>query len=290
MKKNMLLSFQILTKIIIILLAISTFFIQHENPENYSNNLLVKLFSLDHYYNSPLNIALFSLMVILMIVAIFVRRLKAKDQIILHIIIALSFLVIIFDKSLNTHLMMPIFEGETINFGKIIGDDNYTQKIVLEKFDIEYHEDSNMPSAYTSTLKIDDNNPIQLNVNKPVKIGKYRLYQNAFDRIPVYNLNFEGSDFEIAIGDTLLVKNHTIFIDMKENRRSINFCFNEQQKTLSPMGGKFHINKFEFDLKMDNVAYVSIIEVASVKGMRMLLFLGLAFLAALGFAFWGKRS
>ena len=131
MKKNMLLFFQILVAIIILLLALSTFYIQQKNPEFYSNNWFTRLLCLDHFYDSLLNFALFSIMIILIVVAIFVKRLKVKGQMILHIIISLAFLIIIFDKYSNFRIMMPILEGETIEFGKVIGDDNYTQKISL---------------------------------------------------------------------------------------------------------------------------------------------------------------
>ncbi|MBN2282090.1 MAG: cytochrome c biogenesis protein ResB [Candidatus Marinimicrobia bacterium] len=290
MKKYILPMFQVVTKIIIILLSLSTFFIQRDHPDNTSDHLLVKLFSLDHFYNSGLNLFLFSLFILLILFAVGSKRLNIPIQVVLHLVLALAFIVIIYDKTCNEHNYITLCEGETLQFSEAVKDPKHNHTIKLEKFMIDYHDDyTNMVKAYTSQLIIDNRDTTFLQVNKPVKIGHYRLYQNAYDKIPLYHIKIDEAEFNISIDDTLTFNNNSIYISMAENRRTITVHFNEQQKRISPMGGTFTMNEFEFDLKMEDVVFQSIIEVASVRGMVLLLVLGLAYLTTLGIAFWRKK-
>ncbi len=289
MKKKMLLLFQLVTKILIILLALSTFFTQKQNPANYSDNFFVSLFSLDHFYTSPLLVVLFSILVLMLIIPIFMGIFKSKNQVALHVVIALAFGIIIFDKTSNFRTMMPIMEGETVNFSKIVDDKSYNDKIYLDQFIIQYHEGSRMPSAFTSHLVLNETDSVKLNVNKPVEIGHYRLYQNAYDKIPIYELTFAGSEYELMPDDTLSVDGHELRLHIREDRKGMVFHFNQQEKELSVQGGEFTIAEFEFSLAVKEMKNLSVIEVASVKGMKILLLLGLLYLVLLGICFWRKK-
>jgi hypothetical protein len=290
MKKKMLLAFQILTIIIILLLALSTFFIQHDNPENYSDNFFVKLFSLDHYYHSPLNLVLFSLMALLMLVPVFFKTFKSKLQIVLHLVIVFAFVLIIYDKTMNFRDIMPLNEKQSINFSEIVDDENYNQTIYLDEFIIEYHNGSRMPKAFTSKLIINNSDSVLLNVNKPVEIGKYRLYQNAYDIIPVYKLIFDKEEYLLSFGEKMELKDHVAYLTRTKNPKKMVFHFNEQEFVLSTKGGTFAIEEFSFDLSLtEESKYTSIIEVASVTGMKFLLVVGLGYLVTLGYIFWSKK-
>src|SRR6056297_2594728 len=120
MKKKLLIFFQILTLIIIILLATSTFFIQQNNPADYSDNVIIRVFCLDHFYNSWLNAGLFTLMAMLILFSLLSGKLKSTCQRILHLIILISFLIIMFDKIFNQRVMVPFPEDETVSFSEII--------------------------------------------------------------------------------------------------------------------------------------------------------------------------
>jgi hypothetical protein len=56
------------------------------------------------------------------------------------------------------------------------------------------------------------------------------------------------------------------------------------------MGGEFNIEDFHFDLSVDNVKFISYIEVAAVRGMKVLLLLAIAYLFMLGYGFWREQS
>jgi len=289
MRNKMLFLFKILTKVIILLLAISTFFAQQTNPINYSDNFFIRILCLDHFYNSPINITVFIVMILLIVISLFVKAIKKNEQLILHLIIILAFIVILFDKSTNHRTMMPILEGETVNLQDFINDDNYSEIITLEKFLIEQHEDSEMPKAFTSHLIIDNMEKVELNVNKPHKIGKYRLYQSTYHKIPVYNFKLDSIEYSIMPEDTLLVNNNEISIFLSPDMRNLTFNFNEQKIALSPRGGQFVIGDYQIDLSFTESKYYSGIEVAEGSGMRILLILGLLYLGTLGYCFWRKK-
>lgn len=290
MKKKLLIFFQILTLVIIILLAISTFFIQHHDPANYSDNAIVRLLCLDHYYNSWLNVSLFMLMALLLLFSLLSGGIKSRCQQILHITILGSFFIIMFDKGFNQRTIVPFPEKETINFSDIINDPDTDHTIILDKFEIDLHTGSRMVKAYVSHLIINEMDTVQLKVNKPVQIGKYNLYQNAYDRVPVYDLKIKDYNYGISPFDTLYVDGNQVFIDLSQDYKQMTFHFNEQEHVLSVRGGRFHIAEFPVEIEMEGMKYVSIIEVAEVRGMGLLLIFGIGYLISLGYCFWRKKS
>ncbi len=293
MKKRLISSFQYLSGIIIILLIFATFFLQKENPETFSQNIFVKFFALDHFYDSYPNTILFSAMILLIFLSIIFRALKKKTAVMLHIIIALAFIVIIFDKSVNSQFTVPIREETEINFGEVVNNetDKYNINLYLEKFQIIHHPNSSMPKSFTSFLILDKQDTVKISVNKPLKLGKYRLYQSAYHKIPLYEVNIIDKNYKLFLGDSAIYNNNKISIEKyPPNPEKFIFRLNNEFVLLNTDKSELNINNLPVKVALLDTKFVSIIEVAEKTGMKLLLLLGLAYLFVLGIVFWGKNK
>ena len=102
-------------------------------------------------------------------------------------------------------------------------------------------------------------------------------------------MNLFSNNYTIIPQDTIVVDGHEIYLIINDNRSKITFHFDKIKMDLSPMGGEFTIEEFQFNLKMIGTKYYSGIEVASVRGMKLLLLLGLGYLSSLGYCLWRKK-
>ncbi len=292
MRKKIIIFYQYLSGIIIVLLAFATFFIQKENPEIFSQSILVRIFALDHFYDSYVNIFLFSLMIILVFVSIIIGVLKKRSTVIFHVILALVFILIIFDKSFNSRQFISIPEGTEINFGDIVknSSDKYNKNLFLENFKIVHHPNSKMPKAYTSKIIIDHKDTIKINVNKPFKIGKYRLYQSAYESQPQYEILINDSKAKLFVGDTIKIGENILWLEnMNRNSPRMILHINSEVCIINSDGAKIKVNDIPIKIKLIGIRYITILDVAETTGMKFLLILGIGFLLLLGIVFWRKK-
>ena len=89
MKKIFLISFQILSIILLVFLAISTFMPMKADPG---------FLFLNNFYNSPLNLALWLLLALSLIVAVVFKGIRSPRQKILHLALAVIIVLFIVDK------------------------------------------------------------------------------------------------------------------------------------------------------------------------------------------------
>lgn len=291
MKKRIIFYFQILTALILILLAFATFFNQKGNPDTFSRVFLVKYLALDHFYDSIQNISLFSIMILLIFISIIFGVLKRKIQVTLHVIIAISFLIIIFDKSFNLRKIVPIREGTTHSFSELVNNESDTDILLhLNQFEIEHHPNSKMPKAFTSEIVIDNQDTVYINVNKPLKIGKYRLYQNAYEKIFLYEIDVNNEKYYLFSGDTISTAEYNIYLKIiNSNYQKVLIGINNESGIVNSNGEKNIINNLPVKVTFVEMKFISKLEIAETTGMKLLLILGIGYLVVIGIAFWRKK-
>lgn len=280
---------------LVLLLAVSTFIPQTSEfpPGEYPGaaNGLISFLHLDRFYNSPLNVALWGLLTVALIGSILSKRIHSPMQIIMHLLLALCFIVIIIEKSTNQRFSLKIKEGEEIRFSDYTDSKSpkYDVTIKLLNFEIQYHPGQRMPKAFISHLLINRQDTVQLAVNKPYAIGHYRLYQSAYDKELVFNLNINGTDYPVGFGDTVLVDSSEFILE----------GFNHQRRVFDlKINGKYYhtgmqqprrLDRYSFVIIPGGMRWISIIEVAEVRWTKLLLVLGFLFIVGLFMAFWRRR-
>lgn len=288
-------SFQIITLLLLIFLIISTFIPQIGEfpPGEYPGaaNRLIHILHLDRFYDSPINALLWGILSLSIIASIFLKGIRSPLQKILHLLLVLCFIVIAIEKSSNRRFFMTIREGETVRFSEFTksATAKHDCRLRLLEFEIQYHANRRTPKAFISHLLIDEQDTVQLAVNKPLAIGHYRLYQDAYDREILFYLNINDQDYAVAPGDTVFHGTvECILEDFDHTERVFNLKIDGQHYTagmLKPLG----IGDWELVIKPGKAIYSSIIEVAEVRWTKLLLVLALLYVVVLALAFWRRK-
>ncbi|MCF7885784.1 MAG: cytochrome c biogenesis protein ResB [Candidatus Marinimicrobia bacterium] len=273
--------FLIVLAILVIFLILSTLFPRPIPSSELSGiKTIVHFFHLDRFYNSALNIALWSIITVLLLVSVFIGVIKNTAQKIVHLILALIFIVIIYEKSVNDRFNLILEEGETVQFADHIpsNDQNDSLLIHLEKFEIIRHQGSRMPRAFISHLVINRSDTVKLAVNEPMAYKHYRFYQSAYDRKFTCNIGLDQRKFSIALQDTLEIGGDTLVLVNYDHRDSqFSLLFNGDKYKLKPGKAKI-IDKHKLIINPVGYQFVSIIEVAEVKAVGLLLVLSVIYL------------
>ena len=282
--KNILLKlFQILSVIMLIFLSISTFI-----PQNNNGN---ELLFLDRFYDSPLNLALWITLALIILSAVIFKGIKTPRQKILHIALVVIIILFIFDKANNERTFITLREGEAISLKDHIlpQGDIYDIDLSLERFELEKHDDEQTPKAYRSYLQI-DSKPVELAVNKPLAIGHYRLYQSAFEKHYFFDLQVGNEHVEVTFGDTLMLAEGTVMLDDYNSRiKHFRLIINNQTQWL-PLNSPIMINNIEWRISPIGEVYSSVIEVVEVRGLFWLLLAGILYLAFMAWDFWKPKK
>lgn len=274
--------FLIVLTLLIIFLILSTCYPQQNMMPSAAKevNSIAKFFYLNRFYNSPINIALWGLLTLFLVISAFTKIIKNTALKLIHIILALIFITVIYEKTVNKRFYLEITEGESLQFAdhtpaSIQGD---SLLIYLDKFEIIRHPGSRMPKAFISHLVINHSDSVKLAVNKPFAYRHYRFYQNAYDRKIICNLYVNGEKYSLTIPDTLKLYNSKFILE-EYNHRSKKFklAINDKQFALEP-GERVEIDGRKIFIRPAGSKYVSIIEVAEVKGAGILLVLALIYL------------
>lgn len=284
-------TFQIITLLLLIFLIISTFIPQINEfpPGEYPGaaNRLIHILHLDRFYDSPINALLWGILSLSIIAAIFLKGIRSPVQKILHLLLALCFIVIAFEKSSNRRFFMTLREGETVRFSEFTksATAKHDCKLRLLQFEIQYHANRRTPRAFISHLLIDERDTVQLAVNKPLAISHYRLYQNAYDREILFYLSVNDRDYAVAPGDTVFHGAvECILEDFDHAERVFNLKVDGQYYPVA-MLKPLRIGDLELVIKPGKTVYSSIIEVAEVRWTKLLLVLALLYMVVLALAF-----
>ncbi|MCK9483523.1 MAG: cytochrome c biogenesis protein ResB [Candidatus Marinimicrobia bacterium] len=288
MIKTYLRVFQIVVVVLIGALAISTLLV----PEDSALIPILRVLSPDRFYASPLNIALWLTLCLVMLLAIFLKGMPGFAQKCLHFLLVMIFLLIIYDKTVNQRFYISIREEQEVNFTSFLEKPGaaYDIPIRLLKFDIQFHSGTNAPAAFTSQLLINQTDTALLAVNQPLDIGRYRLYQNAYDRdyfvkaisnqdtlITQFNMPFNLNQWEIVLREfNVTTGNFLVEVDKAE--------YQVAPDEISNLSGL----KIKFD--RPSPRYTSIIEVVEVTGVNILAILGLMYLLVLAYLLGWKQS
>jgi hypothetical protein len=289
-------TFQILSILLLIFLAVSTFIPQISEfaPGSYPGraNWIVNILHLNRFYNSPINLALWGLLSLIIIGGIIFNAIRSPIQQINHLLLALIFFIIIIEKSTNKRFNISIHEGQEIQFADYIGAASEHQNICLKllRFEIQYHADQRTPKAFISHLLVNRQDTVSLAVNRPLAIDHYRLYQSAYDQHMLFRVIYDGKDYPVVFGDSVSVDNGYFILAGLDQRTHI---FN-----LKVNGKYYHTNlqqtrrieNHSYIILPDGMRYTSIIEVAEVRWTKLLLILSILYLAGLFFAFWQSKS
>jgi hypothetical protein len=282
--------FQVLTLLLLLLLILSTFIPQQDMfaPGEYpgKSNILTKVLFLDRFYDSPLNAALWLLLSLTMIAAVLLKGVRSTKQRILHLLLALIFLAVAADKSGNARFDISIREGETLSLDERLKlPQRYgPQSMTLERFEIEYHQDGQTPSAFRSHLLLNEQETV-LEVNKPLSIGPYRLYQSAYDRQYFFLLRLGDLEKEMCFGDTLRSGERTITLKNYDHQAR-RFRLDVDGESVSlPLMGKTMILNTPAGIRPLGERYVSVIEIAEVRGLWILLAGSLLYLIVMAIDF-----
>lgn len=282
--------FQTITLILIVLLIISTFIPQQNMlpPGEYhgKSNFVTKILFLDRFYDSPLNAALWLLLSLAMIAAVFLKGVRSTKQRILHLLLALIFLTVAADKYTNARFDISIREGETLSLGdRLKLPQRYgPQSISLERFEIEYHQDGQTPGAFRSHLLLNDQETV-LEVNKPLSIGSYRLYQSAYDRQYFFLLRLGDLEKEMCFGDTLRSGERILTLKNYDHQARRFRLDLDGESIFVPLMGETMILNTPTSIRPLGERYVSVIEIAEVRGLWVLLAGSLLYLIVLAIDF-----
>lgn len=283
--------FQVLTLLLLLLLIISTFIPQQNMfaPGEYpgKSNILTKILFLDRFYASPLNAGLWLLLSLAMIAAVLLKGVRSTKQRILHLLLALIFLAVAADKSANTRFDISIREGETLSLDdRLKLPQRYgPQSITLERFEIEYHQDGQTPSAFRSYLTLNKDENAVLEVNKPLAIGPYRLYQSAYDRQYFFLLRFGDLEKEMCFGDTLRSGEGTITLKNYDHQARRFHLDIDGDSVFLPLMGETMILNTPASIRPLGERYISVIEIAEVRGLWILLACSLLYLIVMAIDF-----
>ncbi len=289
--------FQVILIILILALMLSTF-VPQVAPESLkstaeiSTPALLHFLYLDRFYSSPLNVALWGLLVLLILVAVILGSVRRLPNISLHLLLALILIAIFFEKISNQKYIVPITEGETIQLTRFLKAPAIpeTTTLQLQEFKIQYHPNSRMPKAFNSHLVINGQDTTILSVNKPLALANYRLYQEAYDVENTFKVQLNDTPYEMILGDTVFYHNKP-FVLKDFNHSSYAFqcqyagkeyqIFPDQNNSIADIAVK---------IKSEGQKYISIIKVAEVGGTKLILFLALVYLINLGYLFWRREK
>jgi len=288
-------AFQIISILLLIFLAVSTFVPQISEfpPGEYPGaaNSFIHFIHLDRFYSSPINIVLWGLLSVIIIASVFLKGIRTPIQKIIHLLLALCFIVIAIEKSTNQRFNISIREGEEICFSDYTNSKSakYDLMLKLLKFDIQYHPGQRMPRDFISHLQINGQDTVHLAVNKPHAIGHYRLYQSAYDHEIIFNLNINGMDYPVNFGDTVRIDSSAFILEDYNHQRRVFDLKIDGKYYHTGMHQPRRIDNYSIIITPGETQYTSIIEVAEVRWTNLLLFLGLLYIAALFMAFWRRR-
>jgi len=280
-KKTLLRSFQILSIVLLAFLAVSTFMPLKEDPG---------FLFLHRFYDSPLNLALWILLALILVLAVLFKGIRSTKQKILHLSLAVIIVLFIVDKSQNERFFISIHEGESIELGEHIEDHDKT--IRLDRFEIDLHDDQETPSAYRSYLTLDSDTKAILEVNKPLAIGRYRLYQSAFEQNYYFSLKIGNEEFELTFGDSLETGfGKIVLTDYDDRIRHFRLMVNDKVQWL-PLNTGVSLDDAYWSITPLEERYSSIIEVVEVRGIFWLLVAGIMYLVFMALDFWkpGKQK
>jgi len=284
--------FQILTVVLIIALAASTFVMSSDNlyPRG-AETQLVKILGLTHFYNSALNILLWMALSVTMLLSVFLKGMRSLAQKSMHLLLVMIILLVFYDKAVNQRCIMPIREGQEINLANFVKnpDPAYDIPLRLLKFDVRMHPGSSTPAAFTSRLLINRVDTTNLAVNEPIIIGRYKLYQSAYNRDYLLQV--------ISGKDTLITPfNSKIFVNQQElflhdfNDSTHTFRIESQGKEYRlPVGEVGIVAGQKVQIIPLGSKYTSIIEVADTTGVSMLALFAIVYIMMLAYNLWWKQ-
>lgn len=286
--------FQFVALVLILLLAASTFFLQQsEVPSDYSSpNLIVRWLSLDRFYDSGLNSILWLFLMVLLVLAVVFNVIRSTAQKALHLLLALIFGVVFINKNLEVRFFMPIAEGKEVLLSSFI--DRLPEKedatIQLERFEIPTHAGTSSPKNYISHLVINQIDSVDLAVNRPVVVGKFRLYQNSYDRVFFFRVMIDDKPFETAFGDVFNVDGTPVSVIAFDDHTEKFIMSIGDDEFRPPLDQPFPAGGKTVRITPLGIRFISVIEVVQPVGVKWLTALGLLYIFSLIMAFWKRPA
>jgi len=287
LKKLLTRFFQVVTAVITALLILSTFVPQGVRPEALPigglGQFLVRLLQLHQFYDSGLHLVLWLLMLLLIVLAIALGSIRSRTQRFLHLVFVGLIGLVIVDKLQNERFFLPLEEGQQIQLGEHVSSSGsiYQTELQLLRFQIEKHPGSEMPRAFTSTLLRDHRDTLTLGVNRPLRIGKYRLYQSAYEQNFYFDLTVDTSRFTMSFGDSIRFGNQQLLLDSYQHASRQFVLEWDGRQYRVPLNRATEIAGMEIAVSPAGRRFVSIIEVVEVQGVFWLLIFGLLYLGIL---------
>ena len=216
------------------------------------------------------------------------KGIRSTKQKILHLALALIIVLFTVDKSSNERFFITIREGESLDLVEHIGD--HGKIIRLDRFEIDLHDDEASPKAYRSYLTLDNDTKVILAVNEALRIGKYRLYQSAFEQNYFFSLKIGNKAFELTFGDSLETPAGKVILDDYDDRiRHFKLRVDGDTQWL-PLNAEIAIQDIPWKIAPLEERYSSVIEVVEVRGLFWLLIAGIVYLIVMAFDFWKPRK
>jgi len=286
-------AFQTIVILLLIFLSVSTFIPQiTEFPQGKypGTNALIQFLQLDHFYNSPINILLWVILTLSIFGSILLKDTQPLIQKILHLLLALIFITIGIEKSINHRYLIPIKEGEEIQFSRFAGTGQDDIQLKLLQFEILYHSDNQTPKAFISRFLLNNQDSVQLAVNQPLALGNFRLYQNSYDRQIFILLMVDQNTFRMSIGDSLILTNKTFKLAEFNPVAGIARIIYDAKSYYLETNQPCKIEDYHFTIKPAESCYRSIIEAVEIRGTKALLVFCLLYLISLASVFWFPKS
>jgi len=286
--------FQVLTVLLIVALAVSTFVAPEAGfrfrPDSYGA-YLVEMLSLDHFYNSSLNVVLWVALCIAMLMSVFLKVRHSFARKSLHFILVMIILLVFYDKAVNQRFIIPIREGQEVNLANFVKNPDPVYEIPLRllKFDLQLHPGSTVPGAFNSWLLINRTDTTLLAVNKPVAVGRYMLYQNDYKMDYLLEVISGGDTSITPFNATFFLNQREIYLHKFDDSTRTFRIETEGKEYPISLGEVGDVAGQKIQIVPVGAKYTSIIEVVDVTGVNILALFALIYLVALAYNFWWKQ-
>lgn len=276
--------FQILTSILVLLLAGETLLpLIIKNPES----SLAAAFS-QNIYQSEIFIVIYSLLVLALFAATAFSREMNGGIRVMHLTLALTFVLIGYDKFSNPPSFITLREqlpvSVTLNRPNPV---NITLRL-LRFENIKNSTDAPAPQ-YSSTILLNERDTLLLTSNQPAKVGSYRFLLNSFQVKPRFAI-IAGKDTLLATsGDSLRLHDAFLTVLYPDSDGQLPPILFKNIAYQPQTNGLIFIEKTPIWIKKTGQMYLNTISIVQATKPKIILLLGSFYLLCLIYVLWWKN-
>jgi hypothetical protein len=275
--------FQLLISVLILILASGTLLQSHLKALD--NDLTASLSP--NIYQSILFIIFWSLMVLALFAAVAFSREMSGGIRVMHLTLALTFVLIGYDKFSTPHHLITLKEQLPISVAL-----SHTQpvNITLRLLGVEKiakSSDDTIPQ-YQSTILLNESDTLLLPSNRPVKIGSYRIRLNSWQVKPRYAIIAGEDTLYATSGDSLLISDHYLTVLYPDSVSQLPPLLYKNIGYQPQTNGLIFIEKTPIRIKNAGQISFSTISIIQATKPKIIILLGGFYLLCLIYVLWWK--